>query len=72
MPTIITSPMIVPTAIPAMAPGVKLGRVVVIGVTVGTISPGDKLGRTVLGGRAVGRERNTQVYPANLHGSSFV
>ena len=56
--------MIVPTAIPAMAPGDKLGRVVVTGgkrVTVGTISPGDKLGRTVLGSRAVTRERNTSI-----------
>ena len=63
-PTINTSPMIVPTAIPAVAPGDKLGRVVVTGgkrVTVGAISPGDKLGRTVLGGRAVTRERNTSI-----------
>ena len=51
MQTINTSPMIVPTAIPAVAPGDKLGRVVVIDdkcVTVGTISPGDKLGRVVV------------------------
>ena len=56
--------MIVPTAIPATAPGDKLGRVVVTGgkhVTVGIISPGDKLGRTVLGGKAVTRERNTNI-----------
>ena len=53
--------MMVPTAIPAMAPGDKLDGVVVIGVTVGTISPGDKLGRTMLGGRAVGRERNANL-----------
>ena len=60
----------VPTAIPAMAPEDKLGRVMVTGgkrVTVGTISPDGKLGRTMVGGRAVARERNTSIllkYPA--------
>ena len=68
--------MMVPTAIPAMAPGDNLGRVVVTGgkrVTVGTISPDDKLGRTMVGGRAVARERNTSVplkYPALIYPES--
>ena len=73
MPTINTSPMIVPTAIPSMAPGDKLGRVAVIGgkcVTVGIISPGDKLGEAVVGGRAVGRERNASL-PCQLAWEQF-
>ena len=63
-PTINTSPMMVPTGMPAIAPGDKPGRVVVTGgecVTVGTISPGGKLGRTMVGGRAVARERNKSI-----------
>ena len=69
MPTINTSPMMIPTAIPTKAPGNKVGR---DGKSV-TVPPGEKLGRT-LGGRAVAGERNKSlpVYHVNLHGSSFV
>ena len=67
MPTIITSPTMVPTAIPTKAPGNGRG-----GKSV-TVPPGEKLGRT-LGSRAVAGDRikSLPVYPANLHGSSFV
>ena len=70
MPTINTSPLMIPTAIPTKAPGNKLGR---DGKNV-TVPPGEKVGRTLVGGRAVAGERNKSlpVYHVNLHGSSFV